>query len=87
MTQESPLITVIPGIGPTFLMDFSRIEMRHVDDYIGVDPDTVYAKLQETNTKLGHKTSKNYLYIIRMICYYAEGGREVERLKWNKWKD
>jgi hypothetical protein len=39
------------------------------------------------NQRNNHKTSKNYLYVIRMIIYHAQGGRDIDKLKWSFWKD
>ncbi len=77
----------IPGIGKTFVKDFMRIGIKSVGDLEGQDPDVLFEKLKFINQSLGHSTSKNYLYVIRMACYYANGGRDPEKLKWNKFKD
>ena len=77
----------IPGIGKTFVQDFSRINVKSLDDLQGKDPEILYEDLCTANNKEDHKTSKNYLYVIRMAVYYANGGREADRLKWSAWKD
>ncbi len=77
----------IPGIGRTFVEDFARIRILSIGDLVDQDPEKLYRELCHANTKVGHKTSKNYLYVIRMAVYYANGGREPEKLKWNAWKD
>lgn len=46
-----------------------------------------FRALAIANQQENHKTSKNYLYVIRMITYYAGGGRDAEKLKWSFWKD
>jgi hypothetical protein len=79
-------ITKIPGIGNTFAKDFARIGLHFVEDFESKNPEKVYQDLVVANEKEHHKTSKNYLYVIRMICYYAQGGREEKKLKWNTWK-
>jgi hypothetical protein len=79
-------ITKIPGIGLTFAKDFARIGLYFVEDFESKNPENVYQDLVIANGKENHKTSKNYLYVIRMICYYAQGGREEIKLKWNAWK-
>lgn len=76
----------IPGLGKTFLKDFERIKIRSQKDLIGRDPQQIFDKLVRANNKENHKTSKNYLYVIRMAVYYAEGGREEHKLKWSFWK-
>ncbi len=77
----------IPGIGQTFVNDFSRINIYSIDDLVGKNPKELFDELCKENNKENHKTSKNYLYVIRMAVYYADGGRESEKLKWSAWKD
>ena len=77
----------IPGIGKTFVKDFARIHIFSIDDLAGQDPVKLYRALCLVNECIGHKTSKNYLYVFRMAVYYANGGRDESRLKWNVWKD
>lgn len=77
----------IPGIGRTFAADFRRIGIQSVEELVGRDPQQLYEALQEANEAVGHKTSKNYLYVLRMAVYYASGGRKPERLTWSAWAD
>jgi predicted RecB family nuclease len=84
--MKSDLLS-IPGIGKTFVNDFSRIGITTVADLKGVDPDILFAKLVAANKKVGHATSKNYLYVIRMAVYVANGGADQAKLKWSAWKD
>jgi hypothetical protein len=77
----------IPGIGKTFVKDFARIGIHSIDDLIHQDPEQLYLDLCDANAKVDHKTSKNYLYVIRMAVYYANGGRDKAKLKWSVWKD
>lgn len=77
----------IPGIGNTFVEDFARINIFSIGDLINQDPERLYRDLSQTNAIVGHKTSKNYLYVIRLAVYYASGGRDKTKLKWNAWKD
>lgn len=77
----------IPGIGRTFVKDFARIDVCTVSDLVDKDADHLFEALRCANEQVGHKTSKNYLYVIRMAVYYANGGRDKSRLKWNAWKD
>jgi Pathogenicity locus len=80
-------LTTIPGIGKTFENDFARIGITTVEALEGADPEKVFAQLSFANGKADHKTSKNYLYVIRMAVYYASGGRAAGKLKWSAWKD
>lgn len=77
----------IPGIDKTFERDFARIGIRDVAQLHGADPDALYARLVQANADEGHRTSRNYLYVIRMAVYFADGGREVVKLKWSAWTD
>jgi len=54
---------------------------------VGKEPEELFKKLCTENSKESQKTSKNYLYVIRMAVYYANGGRQIEKLKWSAWKD
>lgn len=79
-------LTEIPGIGKTFKKDFARIGITSVEQLKGKSPDSLYRRLCEANAAEAHPTSRNYLYVIRMAVYYADGGRDPERLRWNAWK-
>lgn len=83
---KSDLLT-IPGVGRTFVKDFARIGVFSINDLVGRDPAELYDALRDANDAVGHKTSKNYLYVLRMAVYYAEGGRDESKLKWHAWKD
>lgn len=80
-------ITTIKGIGKIFEKDFLRINMVYVEDFKNKKPEDIFKKLEKANEIENHKTSKNYLYVIRMICYIANGGTDESLLKWNLWKD
>lgn len=80
-------LTEIPGIGRTFAKDFARIGIGTVGQLKGQSPEALYRMLCEANAAEAHPTSKNYLYVIRMAVYYANGGRDPEKLRWNAWKD
>jgi hypothetical protein len=82
-----PDLIDIPGIGKTFVHDFARIGIFSQADLVGQSADVLFQRLSVANEAVNHKTSKNYLYVIRMAIYYAEGGRESARLKWHAWKD
>jgi hypothetical protein len=77
----------IPGIGKVFFKDFARIGITKVSHLQGKNAEKLFELLSVTNDSLGHKTSKNYLYVIRMAVYFADGGRDPNLLKWNAWKD
>jgi hypothetical protein len=79
-------ITKIPGVGKTFAKDFARIGLYFVEDFENKVAEEVFEELTASNIRENHKTSKSYLYVIRMIIYYACGGRDIEKLKWGYWK-
>jgi hypothetical protein len=80
-------LTSISGIGKTFEKDFARIGVSELEQLQGVKAEEVFARLTFVNTADHHKTSKNYLYVIRMVVYYADGGRDPSKLKWSAWTD
>jgi hypothetical protein len=80
-------ITKIPGVGKTLAIDFAQIGLYFVEDFVSKNPEKVYQDFVAAKKSEHRKTSKNYLYIIRMVCYYAQGGRDAQKLKWNAWKD
>ncbi|GBF50299.1 hypothetical protein LPTSP4_18240 [Leptospira ryugenii] len=77
----------IPGIGQTFAKDFARIKVLSQADLVHAKAEALFAKLEKANAKVNHKTSQNYLYVLRMAIYYAEGGRDTSKLKWHYWKN
>ena len=79
-------LTSVPGIGKTFERDFQRIGIQSLEELVGRDPEQLFAELVEANLKEQHATSKNYLYVLRMAVYFAEGGRDKELLVWHAWK-
>jgi hypothetical protein len=85
--MSETLITVIPGIGKVFAKDFARIGLYFVEDFETKEAEVVFECLKEVNQKENHSTSNNYLFVIRMIIYYAQGGRDENKLKWNCWSN
>lgn len=79
------LIT-IPGIGKTFEKDFARIGIECVEDLRGQEAELLFEKLTMANRAEDHATSKNYLYVIRLAVYFANGGRDPDKLKWSAHK-
>jgi hypothetical protein len=80
-------VTEIPGIGKTFEKDLRRIGIASVEQLAHEDAEALFEKLTLANEAEDHKTSKNYLYVLRMCIYFANGGRDADRLKWHAWKD
>jgi Pathogenicity locus len=85
--KSSDSITSIKGIGKTFEKDFARIGLNKISDFKNKNPEVVFEKLVVANLKEQHKTSKLYLYVIRMLVYIADGGEDWKLMSWNKWKD
>ncbi len=54
---------------------------------VDADAEQLFEQLRIANAREDHSTSKNYLYVMRMAVYYANGGREDLKLKWNYWKN
>jgi hypothetical protein len=80
-------LTAIPGIGKTFARDFARLGIGSQHDLVGKTAEDLFEQLVAANQREHHNTSKNYLYVLRMAIYYAEGGRDPSLLKWHAWKD
>jgi Pathogenicity locus len=85
--MSETLLKTVPGIGKMLTKDFARIGLYYVEDFETKVAEEVFQALYEVNESENHSTSKNYLYVIRMLIYYANGGRELEKIKWNYWKD
>lgn len=79
-------LQTIPDIGKTFAKDFARIGITQSEHLIGQDPETLFHQLCAANLAENHPTSKNYLYVIRLAVYYAQGGRAPASLHWSAWK-
>lgn len=87
MKSRTHDLQTMPGIGTTFAKDFARIGIVAIAQLKGKDPERLFQKLARANDALGHATSKNYRYVIRMAVYYANGGRDPGKLRWAAWKD
>lgn len=61
-------------------------EVRPASRFAGPEPSRIqlpqtFAERERTwsdNLQKQHATSKNYLYVLRMAVYYANGGRDKE---------
>ncbi len=51
------------------LLEFRFHSQRDLVDQI---PERLFEDLIEANRRVDHKTSKNYLYVLRMVVYYAK---------------
>lgn len=70
----------IPGIGKTFVKDFARINIYSISDLADQNADQLFLDLCRSNEMVAHKTSKNYLYVICMVVYHTNGGRNESKL-------
>ena len=77
-------LTIIPGVGKSIANNFKNIRIYSVDDLKGKDPDYLY---QLSNKYMSQVQDRCLLYVFRCAVYYANGGRNPEKLKWWKWKD
>jgi RecG-like helicase len=89
MKKESQIHSIknIPCIGDTFAKDFARIGILTISDLKSQNPEKLFEKLKIKNAEQKHKTNKHYLYVLVMAVYYANGGRDKSKLKWNAWKE
>jgi hypothetical protein len=76
-------LQTIPGIGPSIAEDLRRIGIESVDVLGGREPEQLY---EVSNADRGTVQDPCLLYTFRCAVYFAEGGREPERLKWWNWK-
>lgn len=74
----------IPGIGASLAADLNLLGYKVVQDLRGESPEAMYNRLQ---TQVGAHVDRCVLYTFRCAVYYAEGGREAQKLKWWNWKD
>jgi len=77
-------LTVVPGVGKSIAKDLERIGIRSVDNLKDKDPEKLY---QLSNKHVGKTQDRCLLYVFRCAVYFAEGGRDPEKLKWWNWKD
>lgn len=74
----------IPGIGASLARDIESLGYQTFDDLRGHNPEEMYEQLM---TQAGAHIDRCVLYTFRCAVYYAERGREPEKLKWWNWKD
>ena len=77
-------LSSIPGIGPSLAQDLRDIGIKRPSCLKGKNPEKLYQKLIALH---GAHQDRCVLYTFRCAVYYAEGGRETEKLKWWNWKD
>lgn len=82
VTDEQDLM-IIPGVGKSIAEDLRQIGIHTVADLKGKDPQELYDR---SNNHVGAVQDRCLLYVFRCAVYYAEGGRDVQKLKWWNWK-
>ncbi|MDN5863990.1 MAG: helix-hairpin-helix domain-containing protein [Gammaproteobacteria bacterium] len=74
----------IPGVGPSIARDLRELGIEQVAQLRGRRPQKLYEQLM---SQRGCRIDRCMLYVLRCAVYYAEGGRDAERLRWWNWKD
>ena len=80
---KHPLET-IPGIGPAMARDLLDLGFSTTASLRGQDPEAMYDRLMRLR---GEHIDRCVLYVFRCAVYYADGGREPEKLLWWNWMD
>ncbi len=82
-SADPEVLTIIPGVGKSIAKDLVQIGINTVSDLKGKDAQELYSL---SNRTAGITQDRCLLYVFREAVYYAEGGREAEKLKWWNWK-
>lgn len=82
MTDKS--LSTIPTLGLAFINDLHSLRIYRLSDLKGKNPESIYLKLEK---RCGGHVDRCVLYCFREAVYFAEGGRDPEKLKWWYWKD
>jgi hypothetical protein len=77
-------LVIIPGVGKSISKNLQDIGIKEVDDLKNRDPEELY---QLSNKQVGFIQDRCLLYTFRCAIYFAEGGRDQEKLRWWNWKD
>lgn len=84
MNQSRDSLNTIPGFGKASVRDLNNLGMHKLADLKGKDPEIMYADLEKVHRS---HVDRCVLYGFREAVYFAEGGRDPEKLKWWNWKD
>ena len=79
-------LTEIPGIGKVVSSKLPRVGISCVEDFAGQDPEILYEKWCAAAHD-PYDVDRCVLYVLREAVYYANGGRDPEKLKWWNWKE
>ncbi len=80
-------LKAIPGVGKSIATDLYNINIKHIDDLKGKDPQQLY---DESNRFAGCVQDRCLLYVFRCAVYFAETPHhklDSEKVKWWNWKD
>lgn len=81
---DSSNLQSIPGVGKSIAQDLIDIGITKVSDLKGCNPENLFEK---SNSHVGVIQDRCLLYTFRCAVYYAEDGRESDKLKWWNWQD
>lgn len=74
----------IPGVGVSIAARLQRIGIKTSADLCRKNPETLFEISNEVEGKVQDRC---LLYTFRCAVYFAQGGRDPEKLKWWYWKD
>jgi hypothetical protein len=74
----------IPGVGKTMEQRLVKLGCESVAQLKGQSAEELYAR---DCAMAGIALDRCVLYVYRLAVYFAEGGREPEKLRWWNWKD
>ncbi|AKM81332.1 MAG: hypothetical protein UT13_C0001G0371 [Candidatus Pacebacteria bacterium GW2011_GWF2_38_9] len=83
-SNDANSLTIIPGVGKSIAKDLQKIGIKSVLDLKNKNPEKLY---QLSNEQAGKTQDRCLLYVFRCAVYYANGGRNLEKLKWWNWKE
>lgn len=74
----------IPGVGKSIAEDLHQMGIFYLNDLKDKNPETLFV---QSNELVGKTQDRCLLYTFRCAVYFANGGREGEKLKWWNWKN
>jgi hypothetical protein len=79
-------LQTIPGIGKTISKNLARINIYEAEDFAGKNPEELYEAWCAV-AQNPYDLDRCVLYVFREAVYFADGGRDHDKLKWWNWKD
>lgn len=74
----------IPSLGPASINDLNALGVYTLAAMKGKSPEAMYLALEKM---YGCHVDRCVLYCFREAVYFANGGRDQDKLKWWFWKD